>query len=185
MFENKISVRHRFFFALLPPAIIARQIVSVMQPFAGGGRMMQAERLHITLDILDDFERWPEKVVAALLAVGEEITAAPFEVVLDRVSGGTETIALRPRLKNASLDALRAKIAAAMARMGLSQRQDYRFSPHMTLAYRDGAPISKLAPPVRWRAEEFVLIHSLLGQTRHEVLGRWTLKGLDEQPSLF
>jgi 2'-5' RNA ligase len=30
--------------------------------------------------------------------------------------------------------------------------------------------------PIRWVVREFVLVHSLLGQTRHEVLGRWALR---------
>jgi 2'-5' RNA ligase len=29
--------------------------------------------------------------------------------------------------------------------------------------------------PIAWRAREFVLVHSLLGQTRHIPLARWPL----------
>jgi 2'-5' RNA ligase len=47
----------------------------------------------------------------------------------------------------------------------------------MTLGYRDGRPFSERIAPVGWDAEEFVLIHSHLGKTRHEVVGRWPLRG--------
>lgn len=29
--------------------------------------------------------------------------------------------------------------------------------------------------PIRWTAREFVLVHSLLGRSRHVPLGRWAL----------
>ena len=29
--------------------------------------------------------------------------------------------------------------------------------------------------PITWTAREFVLVHSLIGQTRHIPLGRWAL----------
>ncbi len=31
--------------------------------------------------------------------------------------------------------------------------------------------------PVSWRADAFVLIHSLVGLTEHVELGRWALRG--------
>jgi 2'-5' RNA ligase len=31
--------------------------------------------------------------------------------------------------------------------------------------------------PVSWKVTEFVLVHSLVGQTRYIQLARWTLEG--------
>lgn len=176
MFEKRIRAAHRFFFALFPPLILARQIVQAMEPFAGGARMMRPERLHVTLDILDDFVEWPEDIVQALIAAGSTISCGQFEVALERVSGGEHTVALRPRLNNAPLNALHKAITAARTGLGVAGRRNYAFSPHMTLVYRKGAPVSRLVPPIAWTAHEFVLVHSLIGQTRHEVIGRWPLK---------
>lgn len=175
MFEKRIKAAHRFFFALFPPPVLARQTIEAMTPFADGARMMRPERLHVTLDILDDFAEWPDEIVPALVAAGSTVAAAPFEVMFDRVSGGESTIALRPRLKNAPLNALHQAIAAGRAGLGVEGRYGYAFSPHMTLVYRKGVPFSHSVAPISWMAEEFVLVHSLIGQTRHEVIARWPL----------
>jgi 2'-5' RNA ligase len=50
------------------------------------------------------------------------------------------------------------------------------FTPHMTLAY-DRHHIEKrlLEKKIRWTVREFFLVHSLLGKTQHEELGKWPL----------
>jgi 2'-5' RNA ligase len=175
--RRPIAAEYRFFFALLPPIILARQIVHAMTPVARDGRMMQADRLHITLDILRDFPAWPGSVVTRLLEIGAAISAAPVEIVLDQASGGARSVALRPRRKNPLLEALYRDIASRRAQAGLVP-MDRTFSPHMTLAYDTGMPASRPAGPFGWIAREFVLIHSHIGHTRHEVLGRWPLDGV-------
>ena len=50
----------------------------------------------------------------------------------------------------------------------------------MTLFYRNGEPFSRPVRPVRWIAEEFVLIHSIVGRTQYDVLGCWRFE-LDEE----
>jgi 2'-5' RNA ligase len=62
-------------------------------------------------------------------------------------------------------------------------RADWSFSPHVTLVYRDGEPVTRLVEGFAWSAREFVLIESLVGLTQHHLLGRWTLSA--PQPSLF
>ena len=181
MFEKRIKVAHRFFFALYPPPILARQTVEAMSPFAEGARMMRPERLHVTLDILNDYAEWPDEIVPALVAAGSAVAAAPFEVTLDTVSGGAHTVALRSRLNNAPLNRLHRSIAAARTGLGVDGRYGYAFSPHMTLAYRKGASVNRPVAPITWLAEEFVLIHSLIGQTRHEVIARWPLNGAPDE----
>jgi 2'-5' RNA ligase len=44
----------------------------------------------------------------------------------------------------------------------------------------NGPPIlleARAVEPIRWTVREFVLVHSLLGQTRHVPLARWSLGG--------
>ncbi|WP_168371680.1 2'-5' RNA ligase family protein [Sphingomonas sp. Leaf357] len=180
MFEKRIKAAHRFFFALYPPPILARQTVEAMTPFAEGARMMRPERLHVTLDILNDYAEWPDEIVPALVAAGSTVSAAPFDVTLDTVSGGAHTVALRPRLKNAPLERLHRSIAAARAGLGVDGRYGYDFSPHMTLVYRKGESVSRPVAPISWAAEEFVLVHSLIGPARHEVIARWPLNGVPD-----
>jgi 2'-5' RNA ligase len=47
----------------------------------------------------------------------------------------------------------------------------------MTLLYGRGATVHQAIEPVAWTVRELVLVHSFLGETRHEVLGRWPLRG--------
>jgi RNA 2',3'-cyclic 3'-phosphodiesterase len=43
---------------------------------------------------------------------------------------------------------------------------------------RDKAEVPKtFVEPISWTAREFVLLDSVLGEGRHEILGRWTLNG--------
>ncbi|MGN6279389.1 MAG: 2'-5' RNA ligase family protein [Sphingomonas sp.] len=186
MFQAPIKASHRLFFALVPPIVQARQIAHAAPWFGEEGKPVAAERLHITMFILDDrFERPPAALIDALRAVGEAIAAAPIRVVLDRVGGGAHSIALRPGRKNAALDDLHGRIAARAAAQGIAERRDYAFSPHMTLGYRRGTPFNAAVAPVAWDARELVLIHSHLGKTRHERIGTWRFEADDAQGDLF
>jgi len=101
-------------------------------------------------------------------------------IELDQVSAGGGRIALRPRLKNAAPQRLAHAIATARCDAKIPVRAGYRFNPHMTLLYREGTPFSQMAAPFAWPVQQFVLIHSLLGRTRHEPLASWELTGRHE-----
>ncbi|MEO5866092.1 MAG: 2'-5' RNA ligase family protein [Sphingomonas sp.] len=183
MFEGA-KIGHRFFFAIVPPILLARQIANAALWFADGGTPVRAERLHITLFILDDFVIVPKRLIETLRAVGGRIAAAPIPVELDLVGGGAASIALRPRRVATALHDLHRQIATAAASEGVDGREDYAFRPHLTLGYRHGAPFSERVAPVGWTADRLLLIHSHLGRTRHEVVGEWALDG-GAQGSLF
>jgi 2'-5' RNA ligase len=62
----------------------------------------------------------------------------------------------------------------AMCRVGLQgPRANAKFAPHVTLMYDDQGISEQAVEPVSWTAHDFVLVHSLLGQTKHVHLGRW------------
>lgn len=183
MFHRPVRVSHRLFFALRPPIVLARQIAHAASWFETEGTPIAAERLHITMFILDDRFDLPAALVAALTDVGDRIAAAPICIMLDRVGGGERSIALRPGRRIAALDALHRQLGEHGRAVGIEPRADTAFSPHMTLGYRDGRPFGMAVPPIAWTARELMLIHSHLGRTRHEVLGRWPLA--DPQLDLF
>jgi 2'-5' RNA ligase len=54
-------------------------------------------------------------------------------------------------------------------------RRERAFVPHVTLLYDARNVTVQPVDPLGWTVREFVLVHSLLGQTRYRVLGRWTL----------
>jgi 2'-5' RNA ligase len=183
MFHRPVRVMHRLFFALRPPIVLARQVANAASWFETEGSPVTAERLHVTMFILDDRYDLPTALVTTLRRVGDGIAAAPVDVVLDRVGGGERSIALRPSRRIAALDALHRQLSELGRAAEIEPRAGYAFNPHMTLGYRDGRPFTVAAPPVAWTASELVLIHSHLGRTRHEVLGRWALA--DPQLDLF
>jgi 2'-5' RNA ligase len=176
-------VLHRLFFALLPPPALARRIAAAAGWFGEGPGAIAAERLHLTLFILDDMVRVPPATVVPLRELARSLGVGPVEVTLDVATGSGRSVALRPAHRNAALARLHARIAEDAAACGIAERPGYSFAPHMTLGYRAGEPFSERVAPVGWMADELVLIDSHVGRTRHEVLGRWPL--VDPQLSLF
>ena len=51
------------------------------------------------------------------------------------------------------------------------------FTPHVTPGYNDRFKVEQIIYPITWTVNEFVLVRSLLGQTRHIELARWKLRG--------
>jgi len=62
----------------------------------------------------------------------------------------------------------------ALAKAGVGARQS---TPHLTLLYDARRVDEQPIDPIRWTVREFVLVHSLLGQTRYIPLGKWPLRG--------
>ncbi len=185
MFHRPIAC-HRLFFAIRPPLPLARQITAAASWFETDGEKLRPEHLHVTIDILDDHDRVSSTLERDLKAIGDAVEAAPFALQLDTAVGTDRSVALRPRRENASLAALYQRIAVARESAGLRARTDYRFSPHMTLGYRDGTPFTQAIAPIGWTADAFVLVHSHVGRNRHDVIGRWLLSGNDDrQLALF
>lgn len=119
------------------------------------------------------------------MRAGEAVAAAPFDLTLDRLSGGQRTVALRPAHSAPPLRALHAAIARAMSEQGVAMRPGWQFNPHLTLVYRDGENVARPTDAFGWPVREFVLIESLVGLTRHDVLGRWPLQAPELQPMLL
>ena len=51
------------------------------------------------------------------------------------------------------------------------------YEPHLTLLYDDRCVAEQAIDIVSWTVREFVLVHSLHGQGRYVMLGRWPLPG--------
>jgi 2'-5' RNA ligase len=167
---------HRFFFALRPDEVTARRTRAFAEQLFGEKGLLRSEHLHITLAITEDFDQPFGAVIERLLQAGASVAAPPFEVVLDRLSASSRSIALRPEHVMPPLRTLQKRITEAMDRERVEMRAGWAFSPHQTLVYRSGTPFSRPVELFRWPAREFLLIHSFVGQTKHEILGRWQLE---------
>jgi 2'-5' RNA ligase len=172
-------LEHRVFFAARPDELtgarMARFTSRLAQEQPLRGRPMHRSRLHATVGMVGI---WPEAPPADAIdlarRIGAQIAMRPFKVTFKRlqswrrsngplvlVGDDDEVIGL-----NSLHDAL-------YETCGL--RAEPYFCPHISLIWsRDSAP-ERAVEPFSWMVREFVLIHSVYGQGRHEVLGRWPL----------
>ncbi len=63
----------------------------------------------------------------------------------------------------------------AAQELGLVQGRPPRFTPHVTIAYSSKQLAPQPIEPLVWQVTDLVLIHSFVGRTKYEELGRWGL----------
>jgi len=144
------------------------------------GRPLATDRFHVTLFHLGDSVGLRPDVVEAARAAAAQVGATPFEVVFDQVTSfdahrEKSPLVLTAEHGNESLHAFRAGLGARLREMGLGRCVASGFRPHVTLAYDRRVIAPAKVAAISWRVEEFVLVHSLLGRTRHIPLARWPL----------
>lgn len=178
--------RHSLFLALLPPPALATRIVETMDPVCARlgltGRMMEAQRLHLTLVWVA-----PEasaETVARLQALAARVEMPPVPVRLDRLGrferggGRPAPVVLLPSDPSdlPGLLALQRRLQDDVLAAGFPVRSMPRFQPHVTLLHDRRPVLPQPAGPFAWTAHEFVLVHSHVGERRYEFLGRWPLR---------
>lgn len=173
---------HSLFFALRPSPEDAQRIAALAKTLRAehglAGKLLQPERLHVTLRDLGGYEEGvPDDVVAAAKAAAATVSMPRIDVTFDRLLHfpASRAVVLRSGTPSVPLAALAQTLGQA------TQQARLRTKPggtaHMTLMYDDGGVPEHGIEPVCWTATEFVLIHSLVGKTEHLVLGRWSLQG--------
>ncbi|KQM97890.1 2'-5' RNA ligase [Sphingobium sp. Leaf26] len=181
---RRAASAYRLFFAVKPPPVVTRQIDHYAQILAGGSARILPSHQHVTLGISADMPTYPQALIETLQGAAMQIMADPFDLLLDRLSYGGQSAALRPSRSNAALARLQRQVAEALKRSAAPPREAWTFSPHQTLFYRDGPPAQRRIDGFGWRVEELVLVCSHVGRTRHETVGTWRLQG-DAQYRLF
>jgi 2'-5' RNA ligase len=175
----------RLFFTIFPDAETAAVIAHLAQGLRDRhglrGRPLATDRFHITLKLVGNYvDGLPREVVAAAMEAGETMAAAPFEVTFDRAASFGGNPSNRPFVllggdRLAALKAFQETLVTALAKARLKLARS-AFTPHVTLLYDGQLVLEQPIQPITWTAHEFVLVHSLLGQTRHIPLGRWPLR---------
>jgi len=143
------------------------------------GRLIPGERLHVTL-------QWvpvPRGAVGWFAAIARfvalDIGIPPFEVTFDDVLSFRKKVGNRPivlRGGTGELVALFQILGEGMRRLGFGEFARRAFTPHITMLYDRREVPAHAIEPITWTAREFVLIHSLQGLGRHNVVGRWPLR---------
>lgn len=143
------------------------------------GQPLQTDHFHASLCHLGDFPGMPHEVVETVKAAAGEVRMPTFDVVFNRAMSFLRRKRPLPFVLLGDdgvvgLRALHATVRVTMRRGGFKVRPD--FTPHVTLLY-DNRPIPEEAvETVKWTVRDFVLVHSLLGETRQFRLATFPLQ---------
>lgn len=184
--------RHDLYFFVYPPARVAaaaarwwqQMLVEWRLPFFSPA--MEAHRLHLTLQHLGRFHgAIPSSVLDAAVAAGGRLAhEEPFDVCLQLLqsrggagASGRGTVEMAGwGLGVRKLRRFQRALGDAMRQTGFAQAQiRSHFVPHMTLHYGVGGVQRRAVAPLVWTVGEFVLVDSLYGLSKHDVLTRWPL----------
>ena len=171
------------FFAIVPSpdaaASIGRQAALLRNEYGLTGSPLSSSRLHVSLNHAGVFAGLPKDILAAAMAAAASVRVRPFEIAFERAVSfrgkpGSRPLVLLGDDGTAGVIALQQALGAALQKAGVG-RANPNFLPHMTLLYDDHDVPDQAIEPIAWTVREFVLVHSLLGQTRHIPLARWPL----------
>lgn len=178
--------KHVLYFALQPPTEVAERVATLLAGFRVKHRFTAkptpSERLHVSLNYVGDFKYPPGPVIEKAMAAVADVAARRFVVAFNRMGtwsagDGERPIVLWGDDGVIGVNALYSTIHRALVRQGMAPRREAEIAPHMTLL-RDRAEMPEaLIEPVVWRADDFVLVHAIHGEGRHDVLGRFPLSG--------
>lgn len=184
LFGSEPEPIQRLFIGLMLPEAAAEQAVAVRRVSRaehgiGGGDIAQ-ERLHITLVHVKDYAgSLPPSVVGRLVEALGAVQAPAFGIELDRAGSFSGAPGKHPHVLLGGegvreLNAFRRRVWEAV-RAQEKTLSTADFTPHVTLMYGDRKLAERAIEPIRWRATEFVLIHSEVGRSIYHPLGRWPL----------
>ena len=172
--------RRKLFFAILPDAHAAKEIASLGATLDKqhkiGGQPLRPDRLHITLHVIGEYDETPRAAVLAARQAGDAVVADAFDVVFDRAMTfiGAKAYVLCGGEGVEQVKAFWLNLGIQLADIHAFKKPS--FTPHMTLSYKGRPVVEHPIEPIRWTAREFVLINSHVGDTYHEVVGRWPLR---------
>lgn len=179
----------RLFFAIRPDAPTALRIEalgqSLRRDFGLRGKSLGSERFHVTLHLIGDFaDGIPPHMMSAALEAARPVAAlaAAFYAGFDRVASFPRAQRNRPLVLLGEegvqgIVALQQALLHSLAAAHLAPRQGRPFTPHMTLLYDDIPIAPRRVEALIWKVRELLLVRSLLGRGRHEVMARLPLGG--------
>jgi 2'-5' RNA ligase len=166
----------RLFLAIFPDATYASRFETFAARHLAArrmdGRPVEASRLHVTLFHLGDYTALPPDLVTQATDALAQLEVEPFAIRFDQIGSFNNRsshgdFVLTSNDGNEALHAFRQQLAGHLNAAALGSFTKGSFTPHMTLAYNRPAVPFQPIEPVVWPAHEVVLVHSLLGKTRH------------------
>ena len=180
------GAKYKLYFALQPPAEVAEQALRVLGSLQPAERFtakaMAPARLHVSLNWVGGFGRPPTGIVDKAREVGAAVTLRPFDISFNRIgtwqSGdGPWPLVLWGDEGVIGAWTLHKALHRAMLRPGMAPRREPIFEPHMSLMWDQAVMPEAFIDPIRWTAREFVLLQSVYGEGRLDVLARFPLSG--------
>ncbi|UJJ58060.1 2'-5' RNA ligase family protein [Rhodanobacter denitrificans] len=176
---------HRLFLALLPDAATRARLAQAAAALKAGqpdlrARWVNPARYHATLHFLGDHALLRQDVVDAALAAAGGLRMAPFAWVLREAAsfqGRQPPCVLRSAHVPEPLQRLWHDLRRALVLAGQGRHVARHFTPHVTIAYSQGARLAGTPiTPVTWPVERFALVHGVVGQPDYQVLAEWPLQ---------
>ena len=179
------ATQHNVFFAALPDATMSAGTERIARDVRRRLRLtatpIPLERLHVSLLSVGGFSgSCPPAVIDAAMRAAGTVSIAPFRVEFDRVasfsgSHGQQALVLTvDSVGVAGFLRLQEALKHALMKAGLRLPRQSGSSPHMTMMYEKRA-CDFSVDPIGWTVSRFVLVDSLVGQSRHVHLGQWFL----------
>lgn len=184
-FEPKATRLYNLFLALMPDAHAASraQALAMHLGQAQGVAVKAARtaRFHVTLFHVGNFlGEVPADTLRAAKVVAQSMVTAPFNVAFDEVGSFKGKPGRLPVVllgaASPGLMQFQAELDQKMKRAGLTHGEHHRqFTPHLTLFYGRSPLQAQTIDPIAWRARDFVLIRSVVGEGVYIEEGRWPL----------
>jgi 2'-5' RNA ligase len=176
---------HNLFFALWPDEATRARIASAVETLRAGpvpqGRWIKPSRYHLTLQFLGEHPALPEDLIGCADRAAARVDAAAFDIDLD-IAGSFGNTRIPCWLGSSEpppgLRVLHDALGTALREAGCRVVGGTSFTPHLTILRDADRPLqARLAMPLRWRVEEFVLIHSRTQPIApYRACGRWRLR---------
>lgn len=179
------SGNDELFYAIFPPhhlwPEITRLAVATKTDRGLKGQLRPEEIYHLTAHWVGYKYPKARSLVRSLATeAGSIVRAESFAMELNRVLSfkhRDQPVVLCSSAEHAEFKRLHEKLTFALRRVGLRPKR-LSVNPHLTLMYgRQFVPETKLEMPIRWMVGEFLLINSLRGKTKYEIVDRWPLAG--------
>lgn len=180
------DAKYKLYFAIQPPAVVADQALRLLQTLRPAERFvakpMPPARLHVSLNWIGGFGRPPTGIVGKAREVAGAVALRPFDVSFNHIgtwqSGdGPWPLVLWGDEGAIGVQALYRALHRAMVGPGMAPRREPALEPHLTLLRDHAVMPEAFIDPVTWTVREFVLLQSVQGDGRLDVLDRFPLGG--------
>ena len=178
LWSFQTPLRVNLFFALRPPPQLRPRIErlgrGLKRAHGLDGHSIGQNRLHATLASVHD-PRYPlREVVSRAASVAAQLRYQRFSVRFESTQSFDVHRRHFPLVLRGGSDGLTGFHRALSAQMrGAGFDVPVSFTPHITLLWADRWVEEYPIAPIHWTVEDFVLVMSMVGQSRHILLGRW------------